>query len=166
MSSITRYLLKIIDTNPRLNIREKQVLRLRSEGKTLEQTGRYFGVTRERIRQVEAKAMRKLFFYYNKFIESYDDLKEYQRLKELIELKKVTLKQQMEQESGINTELEFLEELPFETRTIHALQKAGIYNTNQLKDYYLLQKHFTDIRNIGVKANEQVISYLKKAGKI
>ncbi len=52
----------ILDT---LSARERRVLQLRfglSEGRerTLEEVGKRFGVTRERIRQIEAKALRKL----------------------------------------------------------------------------------------------------------
>ena len=52
-----------LDTN--LTDREKLVLRLRfgldtGETKTLEEVGREFHVTRERIRQIEAKALMKL----------------------------------------------------------------------------------------------------------
>jgi RNA polymerase primary sigma factor len=48
-----------------LNDRERRVLALRfgledGRGRTLEEVGREFGVTRERIRQIEAKALRKL----------------------------------------------------------------------------------------------------------
>ena len=49
-----------------LTDREENVLRLRfgldktGEIRTLEQVGQVFGVTRERIRQIEAKALRKL----------------------------------------------------------------------------------------------------------
>ena len=48
-----------------LDVREKQVIEHRfgmkdGRSKTLEEVGRYFGVTRERVRQIEAKALRKL----------------------------------------------------------------------------------------------------------
>ncbi|MBN1429602.1 MAG: RNA polymerase sigma factor RpoD [Anaerolineae bacterium] len=48
-----------------LNDREREVLEMRfglkdGQDHTLEEVGKYFGVTRERIRQIEAKALRKL----------------------------------------------------------------------------------------------------------
>ncbi len=53
---------EVLDT---LTPREKKVLRLRfglddGRARTLEEVGQSFGVTRERIRQIEAKALRKL----------------------------------------------------------------------------------------------------------
>ena len=53
---------EVLDT---LNDRESRVLQLRfgledGRSRTLEEVGREFGVTRERVRQIEAKALRKL----------------------------------------------------------------------------------------------------------
>ena len=61
-SMLREQLESVLDT---LNPREEKVLRLRfglDDGKqrTLEEVGQFFGVTRERIRQIEAKALRKL----------------------------------------------------------------------------------------------------------
>ena len=55
-------LLGVLDT---LTPREEKVLRLRyglddGKARTLEEVGKEFNVTRERIRQIEAKALRKL----------------------------------------------------------------------------------------------------------
>ena len=55
-------LVEVLDT---LTEREQKVLKLRfglddGRARTLEEVGQSFGVTRERIRQIEAKALRKL----------------------------------------------------------------------------------------------------------
>ena len=55
-------LMEVLDT---LSEREKKVLMLRfgledGRPRTLEEVGKEFNVTRERIRQIEAKALRKL----------------------------------------------------------------------------------------------------------
>ena len=54
-----------METLDTLSDREQKVLRLRfglddGRSRTLEEVGREFHVTRERIRQIEAKALRKL----------------------------------------------------------------------------------------------------------
>ena len=56
---------QVTDVLDTLNEREARVLELRfgledGRSRTLEEVGKDFGVTRERIRQIEAKALRKL----------------------------------------------------------------------------------------------------------
>ena len=56
---------QLMDVLSTLTEREQKVLRLRfglddGRPRTLEEVGRQFNVTRERIRQIEAKALRKL----------------------------------------------------------------------------------------------------------
>jgi RNA polymerase primary sigma factor len=64
---VSRELLKdaVVDVLETLSPREKKVLVMRfglddGKPKTLEEVGKEFKVTRERIRQIEAKAIRKL----------------------------------------------------------------------------------------------------------
>jgi hypothetical protein len=61
----------------RLSYREREVIRLRygtghSRSRTLEQCGRIFRVSRERLRQIEAKALRELRWWADKELESSD----------------------------------------------------------------------------------------------
>jgi RNA polymerase primary sigma factor len=61
-NDITEKMLEILQT---LTPREEQIIRMRfgigvDRGQTLEEVGRHFSITRERVRQIEAKAMRKL----------------------------------------------------------------------------------------------------------
>jgi RNA polymerase primary sigma factor len=61
-SMLQEQLAKVLDS---LSERERKVIELRfgledGHPRTLEEVGREFGVTRERIRQIEAKALRKL----------------------------------------------------------------------------------------------------------
>jgi RNA polymerase primary sigma factor len=67
VAAASRELLKeqMSDILDSLNERERKVLEMRfglkdGQGRTLEEVGLEFGVTRERIRQIEAKALRKL----------------------------------------------------------------------------------------------------------
>jgi RNA polymerase primary sigma factor len=67
VDSANRQLLKeqILSALGVLSDREREVLQMRfglvdGEDHTLEEVGKHFGVTRERIRQIEAKALRKL----------------------------------------------------------------------------------------------------------
>ncbi|MBI6545538.1 MAG: sigma-70 family RNA polymerase sigma factor, partial [Cyanobacteria bacterium NC_groundwater_1444_Ag_S-0.65um_54_12] len=67
VNAVTHELLRedINDVLGTLSARERDVLKLRfgledGRSRTLEEVGQQFGVTRERIRQIEAKALRKL----------------------------------------------------------------------------------------------------------
>jgi RNA polymerase primary sigma factor len=57
---MTKELTKEEQGSWQLTPKEVRVLEMRMEKKTLEEVGREFGVTRERIRQIEAKAQEKI----------------------------------------------------------------------------------------------------------
>jgi RNA polymerase primary sigma factor len=64
-ASLTMLRTEVEDILDTLTPRERRVLQLRfglidGHQRTLEEVGKRFGVTRERIRQIEAKALRKL----------------------------------------------------------------------------------------------------------
>lgn len=59
----------IIGAKNYLNEREYDIIRQRTQGRTLDDIGKTIGITRERIRQIEAKTMRKLNSMSIKFKE-------------------------------------------------------------------------------------------------
>jgi RNA polymerase primary sigma factor len=61
-NNVTEQILRVLNT---LTPREAEVIRMRfgigvNKDHTLEEVGRHFSITRERVRQIEAKALRKL----------------------------------------------------------------------------------------------------------
>ena len=62
-------LLEVITFTPR----ESHILHSRNEGETLKTVGKDIGVTRERIRQIEANAWEKLRINSKKLTKTYDD---------------------------------------------------------------------------------------------
>jgi len=61
-NNVTKHILRVLNT---LTPREAEVIRMRfgigfEKDHTLEEVGRHFSITRERVRQIEAKALRKL----------------------------------------------------------------------------------------------------------
>lgn len=63
--SISELIVRILREIRNLNDRERKVIVLRfgldeGKGKTLEEVGKLFGVTRERIRQVESRTLKKI----------------------------------------------------------------------------------------------------------
>ena len=54
------HIMEYVETAGILKDREKEIFKLRAEGKTLEETGAQFGITRERVRQLAGKATKKI----------------------------------------------------------------------------------------------------------
>ena len=55
----------ILETTKKGPQRSFEILALRAEGKTLEEIGRQFGVTRERVRQIENKMQKRFWYRYD-----------------------------------------------------------------------------------------------------
>lgn len=61
------------DEVQRLPERQKIIVRMRSQGQTLDEIGQLYGVTKERVRQIEANALRKLFDRLQQFADCLND---------------------------------------------------------------------------------------------
>ena len=140
-----------------LSYREKAVVKMRYEdGKTLEEIGKEFNVTRERIRQVEAQALKRLSHPSNiKDVAcvSFSDYMEMQKAltKEINELRHqyMTLRGYTD-----SLEMAIAKEIPSLTRILRTLPESHKSSSNPLPDLLL--------EDMGLSA--RAFNCLKRAG--
>lgn len=163
----------IIESLSLLAEREAKVLRLRyRDGLTLEKTGKEFNVTRERIRQVEAKAIRKLrhpsisrTWIMVEYEEHLGLRRERDRLAEECEelRKQLAL---MPDSDPIPEQIENvdvgIEDLELSVRSYNCLKRAGINTIGDLRG--TTRERLMKVRNLGRKSMEEVITMAKEWG--
>lgn len=162
-----------------LTDRERKVLKYRfSDLLTYEKTGKLFGVTRERIRQVEAKALRKLRHpqrkkylilgvsgvidnIKEKYNERVIDIEE-----RLIEICKLNEKKADEIVHDANLRKKYhteqIENCDFSVRTYNCLKRAGIKTIGELSK--LNKNDLCNIRNLGSKGFNEILNKLQEYG--
>ena len=167
-----------------LTDREQRILKMRFENLlTLEQVGREFGVTRDRIRQIEAKAIRKLRSPTRVWKYRFDTLEKAHELeKQLAEvrLKNVSLNDELERlkhatgnvfetetfmnrpEEPEESENVDIEDLELSVRSFNCLRRAGIYTVNDLRKQTI--NTLMKTRNLGRKSLYEILHKLKERG--
>lgn len=154
--------------------REEKIIRLYYiDGKTFEEIGKEFGVTRERIRQIQTKAIKKLklfakYFYggkwclmedlakeeYQKYLETQKSYWKYESAKQYI----------LQYESGIFLPIkeQKIDNLDLSMRSYNCLKRAGIRTIGDL-----LELNYNDlfkIRNMGRKSMKEVLDKIHDLG--
>jgi hypothetical protein len=174
------YIQGIYNVLATLTEREQWVLTSRFQRKlTLEQCGKEYGITRERIRQIEAKAIRKLRHpSRSNMLKSvpltelqakhteYCNLKdEYEWLKKAFE----SLTARKAEPGVIMPMVEYatLLETPLEAmglsgRSYNCLRRAGKDTLGDIVEMY--EHELAKVRNLGRKSYEEVIAKLKEYG--
>ena len=163
-----------------LSEREQGVLACRFQRKlTLEQTGKEYCVTRERIRQIEAKALRKLrhpikanMMRAVPLTELQAHVSEHQRLlDEYAWLKKAfeALAQKKAEPGVIIPMAEYasrlempIEHLDLSVRSYNCLRKAGKNTVGDVAE--MTVNELSEVRNLGRKSMEEVMQKLRGLG--
>ena len=161
-----------------LTERENKVLQMRYEWRIpLEEVGKEFGVTKERIRQIEAKAIRKLRFQYRKgtiLCVSKAELRKAQNETERYKEKAERLQAELDKVRNIAPEqreeadkkgvlLEGpIDILDLSVRSYHCCLRAGIYTLGDLcgKTY----TEMTKVRNLGKNSMQEIESKMHEYG--
>ena len=129
----------------RLTDRELTVLELRNgRNMTLEDVGKEFGVTRERIRQVEQKAIRKLRHPANLKRMSVVPYEEYARLEA--------------ENQDLKTKLEYAEK-----NALPAYEEKKIEDI-RIEDLELSVRSFNCLRRVGIKTVGDIVNFSKTRG--
>lgn len=154
-----------------LTDRERKVLELRYKtGMDLKETGKVFGVTRERIRQVEAKALRKL--RHPRLSRNYrlDTMKRYIEAENEVsrlKLENIRLRDLIPDDVQNPPEPEpvkdvDIEDLELSVRSYNCLKRAGINKLSQLRG--VTTNDLIRVRNLGRKSMEEVIAKARERG--
>lgn len=164
--------------NKVLSERENKVLQMRYQwGMTLEEAGKQCGVTRERIRQVEAKAIRKLKHQYYKGTircvpeselreaqgeaDHYKEQAEYLQA-ELDKIRNITPEQREEADKKRSVMETSIDVLDLSVRSYNCCKRAGI---NTLGD--LSMKTLNDmyhVRNLGRRSLQEIEKKMSEYG--
>lgn len=171
---------KLIETFLTLTEREETVLRWRyKERLTLEKTGKQVGVTKERIRQIQAKALRKLrhpsrakqycivpWDEHHELLEKHQQLiRDYALLErayeEIANHKNINCSVEEVAEQAAKMVLT-LEDLELSARSYNCLKRKGINTLRDLTE--ISEAELMKIRNLGRKSFLEVKNVMKKWG--
>ena len=159
-----------------LTERERDIIIKRFVNKlTYKEAGDLFGVTKERIRQIEAKALRKLrhpsrLKYLTKglfgiveeiktdYHRKFADLEA--KLIELCKVNEKTADKIIEEHSALRAD--GIEQADFSVRTYNCLKRHGIKTISELAT--LRYDEIVKIRNLGRKCVKEIIDKLKEYG--
>jgi len=174
-TSITIYIPGVDKALATLTEREADILKMRySEKMTLKQIGKIYGIGQERVRQIEAKALRKMrhpsrtVLYKSVSVKEFRDQKEaYQKLSADYELIRTAFENIAAKPASQIVEISEIlqtpiEEVNFSTRTYNCLYRAG---KNTLGDIVeMTERELMNVRNLGRKSADEVKQVLKEYG--
>ena len=164
-----------------LTEREKQVLEMRYRyGLTLEDVGKSFGVTRERIRQIEAKAVRKLrhpgrlanyacvpYKLYKKEAEA--RMRAEERLDWFMQHAEYRVRMEADADGEMVEELMpkspldmGIADMDFTVRTYNCLLRAKVMTAGAITK--LSEREIYRIRNLGEKSIDEIVNKIHALG--
>lgn len=168
----------------RLTETEKRVLWLRYfEKKSLEEVGKVFGVTRERIRQCEGKAIRKLrhpscSYILRNGVKAYIDKRVNEKVAEVLKIREAEMASELrekmadvvirddEDKRTLITKLRAtgIDELDMSVRANNVMLRAGCRTVDDILTKYPTYEKAITMRNLGSKTLEEISDKLRELG--
>lgn len=162
------YIKGVAEVLEKLSEREQMIMWSRyAENKTLKEVAKEYNVTTERIRQIEAKALRKLGYPRNINCVMAISVKQHQyEIREKALQVEKELRQYYGEEMKKNgASLKVIAEIPIEeldlsVRPYNCLKRARINTVGQLQE--MTKEKLLNVRNLGRKATAEIQSKLKE----
>ena len=168
----------LIEALDKLRDKEKQTLIYRfNHGLTLAEVAKEYGVTKERVRQIEAKAIRKLrhpsltrMFLFDTQEKYYEAARERDRLK----LENITLTDKLNEyfkENSVDMEPPIvkndidsipIEDLDLSVRSYNCLRRGGYDTIGDIRGATIEQ--LMKVRNLGRRSIDEILEKLKEYG--
>lgn len=156
-----------------LTERQYRVIKLRfgfedGECKTLEEVGKMFKLTRDRIRQIEATALRKIRQpkYLKTLLPNYElrikALQEVQYMKNLDDKLKADEEAAKSRVTNFDLLKASIDELELSVRSYNCLKRAGIDTIRQLSERSI--EDLKKVRNLGKHSLQEITDKLKGVG--
>lgn len=163
-----------------LGERDREILEYRfKRGLTLEETGKIYGVTRDRIRQIEARAVRKLRspqLWKEWKMDTMHTVLDITKERDALRTENALLKKRLSEiadmtgmgsampgeESPSEKKDIRIEDLNLSIRSYSCLKRAGVNYVSDVKDWTV--EDFMKVRRLGQKSMEEIIGSLKEHG--
>lgn len=159
---------------PSLNEREKMVLSEVMEGKKYEDIGEVLGLSRERIRQLFEKAMRKIRRGSVIYIKAYDEILtlrgENQNLRKVVDRQEATLRdyreklnmEERQEQMDVGLYFRRLVDCNLSVRALNSLKAAGIDTIGDLVQYN--KTDLLGLRNFGRRSLTEIDDFMESMG--
>lgn len=174
------YIPGFLDSLNSLKERDRKVLEYRfKHGMTLEEVGKIYGVTRDRIRQIEAKTIRRLRnpqFWKKWKMDTMHMALDIAKERDALRLENICLKEKLskianvmdmkpeEIETRFSTEEKevSVEDLELSVRSYNCLKRAGVNFVSDMKEWTL--DDLMNVRNLGRRSADEIMTALLSHG--
>lgn len=171
------YVPNLINALNTLPEREKKVLELRfQKGMTLRRCGKYLDVSQERIRQIEARALRRMrhpLRYRRCLMDTMDKVVEMEKENSRIRLENVKLRDKLKEmgylsikDTEPSEEPDWtsitVEDMELSVRSFNCLKRANINNLEDLSN--MTYEEMMKVRNLGRKSIIEIMEKMKEYG--
>lgn len=141
------------------NERERGIFSMIIEGSTLEEVSKKYDITKERVRQIFCRSLRRARYAIEKFAYERKKIEEYKKRIEILEVENRILRKESNTQDTERLKISLLIDMEFSVRALSCFKTAKIETLEEL-----IRTPSTELlkyRNIGRKTIMEIRDYMK-----